>query len=126
MRQEKARALPTNETRSYLVLVFLMILEDDSIDDPLVARAHEMDTHRNADFDPGSDRIFIENLTGTGHIGDSLAEGITGRAGALFQDDGVARRVLRNRAGIGRSRRSCRGLRGLSPGKRGDNCQSSD
>jgi len=103
-----------------------MILEDHSVDDSGVAGAHEMDTHRNADFDPGPDRIFIENLTGTGHIGDSLAEGIMGRAGALFQNDGAAGRVLRNRAGIGCSRGSCRGLRGLSPGKRGDNCQSSD
>ena len=99
-----------------------MIREDYPVNDSLVAGTHEMDTHRNADLNPRPDRFLIENLTGTGYIGDRIAETIGGRAAGLFQDDRVAGRVLRNRAGPGSRCSSGRGLRSLSPGKRGDNC----
>jgi hypothetical protein len=72
----------------------LILLEDYTINDFVLACPDIVDTNGNADFDSGSHGVLVENLAAPSYIGDRFAEAIVHRAAGLFENDCTARSVL--------------------------------
>ena len=54
----------------------LILLEDYSINDLVLACPGIVDANGNAHFDSGSHGVLVENLAAPGHVSDRFAEAI--------------------------------------------------
>jgi hypothetical protein len=72
----------------------LILLEDYTINDPVLACPGIVDANRSAHFDSGSHGVLVENLAAAGHVSDRLAEAIVHRSAGLPKNDCTARSVL--------------------------------
>jgi hypothetical protein len=81
----------TEKARCKQAAYLLILVEDHSINEHIPAFAHVVDAHWSADFDLGSDRVFIKNLAAARHISDVFAEAVIYRPTCFLQDNCVAR-----------------------------------
>jgi len=117
----------------------LILLEDYTINDPVLARPNIVDANGYAHFDSGSHGVLVENPAAPGHVSDRFAEAIAHRSVGLPKNDCTARSELSDcsRAFSGTGGRTCGLLRlfrhvlslhkrlpqGLSPRNRHHCCQ---
>ena len=91
----------------------LILLENYTINDPILACPNVVDANGNAHSDTGSYGFLVENLAAPGHVSDRFAEAIAHRSCGFPKNDCTAWGVLRDC-----SRILCRGGRracGLLP-----------
>ena len=75
----------------------LILLEDYTINDPVLSCSCIVDANGNAYLDFGSRRVRVKNLAAPRHVSDRLAEAIVHRSAAFPKNDSIARSVLSNR-----------------------------
>src|SRR5678816_3400716 len=78
----------------------LILLEDYTINDPVLACSDIVDANGNAHFDSGSHGVLVENLAAPGHVSDRFAEAIVHRSVGLLKNDCTARSVLSDRSRV--------------------------
>src|SRR6266404_5850889 len=72
----------------------LIVLEDYTINDLVLACPGIVDANGNAHFDSGFHGLFVENLAAPAHISDRFTEAIVHRSTGLLKNDCTARTVL--------------------------------
>jgi hypothetical protein len=72
----------------------LILLEDYTINDPVLARPNIVDANGYAHFDSGSHGVLVENPAAPGHVSDRFAEAIAHRSVGLPKNDCTARSIL--------------------------------
>src|SRR4029453_4726910 len=72
----------------------LILLEDYTINDLVLACPGIVDANGNAHFDSGSYGLLVENLAVPAHVSDRFAEAIAHRSTGLLKNDCTARTVL--------------------------------
>lgn len=72
----------------------LIVLEDYTINDLVLACPGIVDANGNAHFDSGFHGLFVENFAAPAHISDRFAEAIAHRSTGLLKNDCTARTVL--------------------------------
>ena len=72
----------------------LILLEDYTINDLVLACPGIVDANGNAHFDSGSHGVLVENLSAPGHVSDRFAEAIVHRPAGLLKNDCTARSEL--------------------------------
>ena len=78
----------------------LILLEDYTINDLVLACPGIVDANGNAHFDSGSHGVLVENLSAPGHVSDRFAEAIVHRPAGLLKNDCTARSELSDRSGV--------------------------
>src|SRR4029077_15251364 len=117
----------------------LILLDDHTIDNPVLTCPDIVDPNGDAHFDSGSHGVLVENLAAPGHVSDCFAEAIAHRSASLPKNDRTSRSVLSNCSRVftsgGGGDRACGLLprhvlrlhkrlpSGLSPRKRRHYCQ---
>src|SRR6266540_5523898 len=74
----------------------LILLEDYTINDPVLACPDIVDANGNTHSDSGSHGVLVENLAAPGHVSDRFAEAIAHRPAGLPKNDCTARIELRD------------------------------
>src|SRR4029450_6969839 len=74
----------------------LILLEDYTINDLILACPDIVDANGNAHFDSGSHGVLVKNLAAPGHVSDRFAEAIVHRSTGLLKNDCTPRSVLSN------------------------------
>ena len=94
----------------------LILLEDYTVNDLVLACPGIVDANGNANFDSGFHGVLVENLPAPSHVSDRFAEAIVHRSTGLLKNDCTARSVLSNCSRVfssGGGRRGCGLLRRL-------------
>ena len=72
----------------------LILLEDYTINDLVLACPGIVNANGNAHFDSGSHGVLVENLAAPGYVSDRFAEAIVHRSAGLLKNDCTARSEL--------------------------------
>jgi hypothetical protein len=91
-------------------LVFLIFVENHSINHHVVPCANVVHPDRSPDFYPRPYDIFIEHLTASRHVSNCLTKMVRPRSAAFLEHDHVARSVLGDRSVALGGGRGCRCL----------------
>src|SRR3954467_7009939 len=91
----------------------LILLENYTINDPVLARSDVVDTNGSPNFNSGPHGVWVQNLAAPGHVSHRFTEAIVHRSVSFPKSDRTARRELSDcsRAFSGTGGRTCGLLR---------------